>query len=132
MKKLWLVAAFVLAGCTSFSVLDKELPKLVGQPVDVAVNKLGFPNAERNIMGKKVYIWSTTQSGTSIVPTTSYSTAYIGTKPVSAQTTTYSTQDYTLSCTLRLIVDDKGVVRDYDYDGNNGACFAYSSRLTPR
>lgn len=130
MKMLLLVAAFVLAGCTSFSVLDKEMPKLVGQPIDVAVSKLGFPNAEQTIMGKKVYTWSTTETGTSIVPTTSYSTAYVGTTPISAQTTTYSTQDYTLSCTLRVIVDDKGIVQNFNYTGNNGACFTYSNRLT--
>lgn len=129
MKKAMLLLGLVLAGCTSFSVFDKELPKLVGQPIDVAVQQLGFPNAEQVIMGQKVYVWNTSQTGTSIVPTTSFTTANVGTTPVSATTTSYTTQDYNLSCTLRLIVDDRGIIRRYNYSGNNGACFTYSEKL---
>lgn len=129
MRYALLVAMLALIGCTSFSVFDKELPKLVGQPIDVAVQKLGFPNSEQTIMGQKVYTWSTRQTGTSVVPTTSFTTAYVGNTPVSATTTSYTTQDYSMSCVLRLIVDDKGIIRRYSYDGNNGACFTYSDRL---
>jgi hypothetical protein len=124
-----LLLALALAGCTSFSVLDREMPKLVGQPIDVAVQKLGFPNNEQTIMGQKVYTWNTSQSSFSVVPTTSVTTAYVGTVPVQATTTSFTTEDSSLSCVLRLIVDDKGIIRRYTYTGNNGACFTYSNRL---
>lgn len=110
MKKLVLIAACALGGCTALdgpnahTILGAELPKFEGQPVDVAVKKLGFPNDERTIMGKKVYVWFTSRFGT----------------------------NRRLTCEVRLIVDAKDVVRDFDWDGNNGACEYYAGLLTGR
>lgn len=127
MRYLWL--ALLVAGCTSFSVLDEELPKYKGKPIDSLVAKLGFPNAEQTIMGRKVYVWSTSMSYVSVNPTTSTTTGYVGGRPITATSTSYTYSDSNLSCTLRAIVDAQGLIERYAYEGNNGACYTYSDRL---
>lgn len=109
MKRLWaLAAALLLAGCeTSFDVIDKEMPKYIGKPVENLVARLGMPNKEQTIMGRKVYVWST-------------SFGYIG---ISTGAST------TLACTLQVTADDAGNVRRYDLSGNNGACEQFSNGL---
>ncbi len=106
MKKLLLMAPLVLGACTSAPAstsMDTELPKFVGLPVSVAARKLGFPNHEKIIMNRKVYIWRTSlliDSGR-------------------------------LHCEIRLIVDGSDIVQDYDFDGSVGAC-RYFDRLLSR
>lgn len=125
MSRLALMAALLLSGCMSFGVLDEELPKYVGKPISNLVERLGYPNAEQTIMGQKAYIWSTTMQTESVVP--SYTTGYVGTRPIAL--TTYSTESSTMSCTLRVFVTRTDYIMSSGYEGNNGACFRYSSQL---
>lgn len=40
------------------SAIKKSLYKLEGQNLDSAIDRLGLPQAEQSIAGRKVYIWS--------------------------------------------------------------------------
>jgi hypothetical protein len=127
-----LIAVMVLTGCaTSFSVLDATLPTLKGREIGEAVRYLGVPSQEYEIVGKKVYVWSTSMAYVTSGATTSSTTGAVGTTPFRATTTTFGAGTATqLSCTLKLVTAN-GLIEDYDYDGNNGACFRYSDRLKP-
>lgn len=130
MRKWWLAGLVpALAGCMSFDVLDEELPKYTGRPIDSLVERIGYPNAERTIMGRKVYIWSTSMSHVSVTPVQSTSTGYVGLTPVTMTSTTYETSSSRLSCMLRVFVSAQDRIESFDYEGNNGACFRYSNRL---
>jgi hypothetical protein len=59
-----LVGTAVLAGCASQNLIKKGTDQLVGQPIDVAVAKLGMPTEERTIADTKVYVWTTDGEGT--------------------------------------------------------------------
>lgn len=124
-----LACALTLSGCMSFSVLDAEMPKYQGRHIDTLVSKLGLPNAEQQIMGRKVYIWTTSMQHVSIDPVISTTTGYIGTRPISMTSTSYQASSSQLSCTIRVFVDNMNVINGSDYNGNNGACFTYSKRL---
>jgi len=126
MRRWLLVMVFlVMAGCTSFSVLEQEFPKFKGKPVSNLVDRWGYPNAEQSIMGRKVYIWSTSGSYPSTTPT--ITTGYVGSVPVTITNTTLASTNQ--SCTVRVFVDAQDIVTAGDYDGNNGACFYFSDRL---
>lgn len=124
-----IIALFSLLGCTSFSVLDEELPKYTGRHIDSLVEKLGYPNDQTEIMGKTVYIWTNDKTHVSITPTTTTSTGYVGADSVYISSTDYSTSVYNLSCTTRIFVDHNGIIQNAEYNGNNGACYTYSNKL---
>ncbi len=53
-------------GCAS--TLETELPKLVGQPIDHVVAKMGLPTSEQTIMGRKVYVWTNSEQDVDFAP----------------------------------------------------------------
>jgi hypothetical protein len=111
--------------CTSFGDLDENLPKYVGKPVDLIVQRIGLPHGEVNVMNTKSYVWNSQAQGTFVIPTTT--TGYVGTRPV--QLTTYTPQTHHWACTLRIIVDAANIVTNWSYEGNNQACYTFSERL---
>jgi hypothetical protein len=124
MKRL--LVALLVAGCSSTVVLDRELPKLVGQPVDVAVQKLGMPTSEQTIMGRKVYVWSNTEQDVSLAPAFGMTT--MG-GPRTAQTTALVPVATSGTCIVRLAVDDRGIIRSAEHQGDSDACYRWSNRL---
>lgn len=127
--KYVLMAVLLVAGCTSFGVFDEKLPGYVGKPIDALVERIGYPNREQTIMGRKAYIWNTSEQYSSIVPTISTTTGYVGSTPISTQTTAFSSSTDTLSCSIRVFVDSTNRITRYEYNGNNGTCFRYASKL---
>lgn len=128
-SKLILIYALLLTGCvTSFSMLDKELPSL--RTLDDAIAWLGYPTRQYQVAGKDVYEWST--SSTLVMPeiNTANTTGYIGRSSVNVTTssTTYSTNQ--MFCVLRAVAQGKKLI-EWNYDGNNGACYRYANQLKP-
>ena len=124
------LALVALSGCVmSFTVLDAELPKYYGRHIDTLVARIGYPNSEQMLMGRKVYVWTTSMQHVSVTPTTSTSSGYVGTMPVTITGTNYQTNVIQLSCTIRVFVDDANIIQFADYGGNNGACYTYSEPL---
>jgi hypothetical protein len=90
----------MLSGCAGLTFKQKLKP-LVGQPANAMIAKLGFPDRQDQIAGKKVYVWAV--SGAS-------------------EGTTYS-------CTIRAILGDGDIIENIDWGGNEGACENYSDKL---
>lgn len=129
-KWAFLVPCLAMSACaTSFSTLDKALPRLKGHEISEAVRYLGVPSHEYETVGRRVYVWSTTDVNP-FSGTTTNSRGRIGGTPFTATSQTTGGPSERLTCTLR-IVTLNGVIEDYDYTGNNGACFRYSDRLEP-
>lgn len=114
----YLVLMLALTGCSSTVVLDRELPKLVGQPVDVAVSRFGLPTSEQTIMGQRVYAWSNSEQDVSLAPAIG-SRGALALLPVATQG----------ACTVRVAVDAGGIIRRADWQGDSDACYRYSDRL---
>ena len=97
-----LASLFLMAG--TFKTLDRELASLIGQPISVAIDRLGLPDSEAEIAGEKVYTWS-------------------------LSTVTAWTGDAQLSCRIRLSTNSSSIITRKDYFGNRGACSHYSKLL---
>jgi hypothetical protein len=121
-----------LSGCaTSFDTMDKALPSLVGQDISVAAQYLGMPNFQTELMGKRAYVWDNRELMPNFVQTNTNVSGMIGSTPFYGSGTGMSYGGSTqLSCSLRLFTYmDDTIIRTFDYNGNNGACMAFSSRL---
>jgi len=90
----------LLSGCVG-QALQEGLHAYSGQPASALFSKLGLPTAEQTIAGRKVYIWTTSN----FVEGTNY------------------------GCKLRVNVDPHDNIVGGDWDGNNGGCAVFASRL---
>lgn len=100
MKVAALVALSLLAGCTSFAKLGPQLAELRGRPLQVAFDRYGIPNREYEVAGQKAYEWTTTGAN-----------PFNPTGPMTG-------------CAIRVMAAD-GIIKATNYDGQNGACFAF-------
>ncbi len=124
-----LVAALpLLAACASFDALDQGLATLKGQNRDVAIARLGFPDEQREIAGKDVYIWQ--RGGMWYSPGGYYggcSDRYGGIRSMSCVGFAPSIVD--AHCTVRVIADKSGTIVDADRSGDPQTCEYYARRL---
>ena len=121
----WLIAVtfvFVATSCATFDNIEAGLNSLVGRDITDAINVLGYPDGEREVVGKKVYTWHTSQFGSYSLPRTSYDTGYVGSVPFSYTATTYTTQIYHYQCNIDLIVEDGWQIISWQLAGNVGGC----------
>jgi hypothetical protein len=100
----------LLAGCAT-AQLNKGLQNLMGQPVSVLVSAWGYPQGEREIMGRKLYIWSADR-GAVAVP-------MYGGGAFAAR----------LACTVEVGVDSREIITSYQWNGNNGGCAGLARRI---
>lgn len=116
-----------LAGCVpstaAFDVLAAELPGYNGRPVAALVDRLGYPDDERRIMGQTTYIWQTSEDQVSVYNSPSLVPGYGFDRNVRVTKT---------QCRIRVRVDDAGVITWWGYDGDNDACRTYARRLDRR
>ena len=97
---LAIVASLSLAACALSTIKDK-MPSYTGMPAKILFERLGYPTAEQNVAGSKAYIWTTNR----FVEGTSY------------------------GCKIRVIVDAQDNITNWDFEGNEGGCGPYASRL---
>ncbi|SCW76999.1 hypothetical protein SAMN02927900_04748 [Rhizobium mongolense subsp. loessense] len=128
-KTLALISLAVASGCTTMEDAKPAMQSLKGQPVQAAFAKLGYPDAEQNIAGKKIYVWNTSSSGTYTVPTTNTATTYVNGQAIYSTVQGTRTESYDYSCKLRLIASQGGIIENWDWDGNIGGCERYAARL---
>lgn len=121
-----LLLILAASACVSFAEMEEELEEFKGQHINVAVAKLGVPDGERVIVGRKIYVWARQETRTNTSPQTSSTHGLFGGHHT---TTTYSTQKYQESCKIELVVDDSDIVVSYSVDGDLQTCQIYANRL---
>lgn len=125
------VLALVMTGCTG-KIIQENMDRMVGLPADRVFDKLGLPDAESEVAGRKFYIWETSNQGFFSAPLFSAGTVFSSDgSPLTHYTyTTFNQVDYNRSCKLRVFVDALDVVTTYDYEGNEGGCYVFANQLS--
>lgn len=129
-----LVTVFLLSACTStFSTLEKGIPRFVGKDITYAIKYLGYPDDEVTVAGKKVYVWRDSFTSTGTV--TSYGPQYVTTyapngRVASNSITVQENTPVTFSgdCKIRLVTSKEKVV-DANFEGNGFGCDKYVDRV---
>lgn len=128
---LTFIIVALLNGCAmSFDTFNQTLPKLKGKDIGVSINYLGIPDHEYMVAGKKVYVWTTSETNPFPATVTTTTTGNAGNQSFNATSTSYIPDNRRLSCTIKMLTEDD-IVRRIEYEGNNGTCFTYSNRLKP-
>lgn len=130
LKILPVLALITLSACMSFETIEQAWPSLKGKNIQVAIDHLGIPNGKYTIDGRDVYVWSTSETYTSMVPTTSSTYGTVGNTGFNALSTSYQPKTSQLSCEIKILTTQR-VMERIEYSGNNGACLTYSERLKP-
>ncbi|KEO91528.1 hypothetical protein EH31_02335 [Erythrobacter longus] len=123
------IGALSLAGCATFSNMETGLNTLMGQPLQAAIDTLGYPQGQMHVGEDTVYGWG--REFTVNMPQYQTSNTYgqVGGTSFSANTgtTTYVPTNY--NCNVRIAVGPDNRIKNWEFDGNIGGCEAYSSRL---
>ena len=125
-KLLKAIAVLALAGCVTPDQINAGARSFEGKSYKEAFAALGFPDQEQKIADHTVYIWSNRNAGSYTVPTTETATTYVGGQTVYTTVQGTKTESYDWNCTLRLVVDPKGIVIEAKADGNIGGCQRYA------
>lgn len=123
-------AAFIaalLCGCGLS--MEKSLKPLVGQNIDVAVAKLGYPDSQRTTPGDTIYLWSTqTQSSARMFTSTGGGmVGRVGGDPGMMNSYAGATVPLTAICNIRMAVDTSNTIKRYAWQGND--CGVYLRAL---
>jgi hypothetical protein len=120
-----LVAAAALGGCASGGmgggVMNGIMASWQGATLDEAIAAWGYPHAERNIAGRRIFVWDRSLRLT--MPATASTTGTAqrigGTTYYSGTTTTVGGGTSDWSCTRMLEVNADNKVVSWQWEGNN-------------
>ena len=115
--------ALALAGCAGPSLDERMLPT-IGRPAPEIFAKIGFPDAEDTVAGRRFYRWETRSSGAYILPQSDLATVYGPDGPETWIVRTYERQPYSYFCKFRVFVDAQDRIAGYDFEGDGCATFA--------
>ena len=115
------------AGCVTTGATPPDVGAFKGQRGEPVLAKLGPPDSQERTAAGTVYRWHT-QIRQEAVPVRTAVTTYESGLPVTTERTTF--QRETELCTLLLVVDSAGVVRDFTRDGSRQACAPLLDRLS--
>lgn len=132
MKKLFLLftlASFALSGC---GYMNKGLQELSnGGTLEDATMVLGIPNGKYPVgENSDVYWWGSSTQRSYYQPVTQGVTGFVGSTPISAQTTSYVLQTGTTMCEIKLLVNrPTHKIIQWQWRGNMNECMPYAVRL---
>lgn len=132
MKK-FLMSVLFLSACT-FQYMDEGLSSLNGQPIQIAITVLGYPDGQVTVGDTVVYIWNNSESYTYDVPyseITNYtvSSMELGTAFLSGISRGFQTQTIEGSCRIKIAVNSYGYIIHTEYKGSALGCERYADRL---
>lgn len=131
MKRLILLALsfILLSGCANFEKMDMTLNMMKGKDKSLPFKVLGYPDGSYKIDKDIIYVWQRTEGG--VLATSDSYTSYGTVNGKYASATTYGTV-YTptnYSCRIKIVTDSKGIIKDYDFDGDQAGCYPYIRQL---
>lgn len=133
MKKYCLIILCLLFSIPAFagtrSFMEKCLNSWLGYSIDSLINVWGYPNNEKEIAGKHIYIWN--KSNTAYIPQSSYTNGNVntiantygnsiyGNSYINSTTTTYGGYNVTYYCNRIIEVDEDNKIINWQWEGNN-------------
>lgn len=129
MRYAFLVLISILAACAT-TRLNDGLQKLMGQNIRDAVDLLGYPDGQREMMGDKIYIWSSSHDAALPLMTTSNTRGMVGNTPVYGTTTNTNWVPINFNCTVQLGTDAHGTIKNFQWSGNQDGCRAYANAVS--
>ena len=139
-KYLILGLSLFLSACSTVRQdMDNGLSAMPDKHIDTLISKIGFPTGEREIAGRKLYVWDVNHTVSYALPTTSSTTGTMNTFGLggnafgtySGTTTNWIPQVSTYHCTINVEVDDADIILTVEYSGNSGGCKRYAAALRP-
>lgn len=134
MKGMFLLFSLLLLSACVTDQLDNGFARLRGQPLSVAIDRLGVPTSERTLAGRHVYTWTTSQMVSTYQPSSTVSTVKV---PTGTGKSTYSgtsiggtTVQTNATCKIDIEVDSREIIRNASYDGEVRACGIYAQALS--
>ena len=121
--------ALLLGGCAA-EIIEEKMQPLIGQPASQVFEKLGIPDAENVVAGRRFYVWETQDSGSILLPQQSTGTVYSGYGTSTYTYTTFVPMVYNHACKFRVFVDSKDRITTYDFGGDEGGCSSFASKLS--
>ena len=124
------ILALLLVGCAG-EIIQEKMQLMIGGPASDVFAKLGLPDAEGEVVGRKFYVWGTQTTGSYTVPQYNTGTIYSpygGTSTYSY--TTYQQHSYNYLCKIRVFVDSQDRVTTFDFEGNEGGCSTFAQQLS--
>jgi hypothetical protein len=118
-----LFALAPLGGCASDQI-NTAPTSLVGENIQVAVRRLGYPDQKRDVLGATLYIWRSDNVMAMPLANTTTTPRMVGVAPTMA---TYATTPE--DCVLELGVDSNGTITTWRWSGEMIGCEAYVREL---
>ena len=145
-----LALAVFLTGCAvqtfpTMGVLREGLSSMVGAPVKALVGKIGYPESDLTVGGRKVYTWDHRKAFTYLVPETicrervvehsisNRPRAPVRRKVIKECSTVQMEKTVLHHCTIKVETDEAETITGYSFDGNADGCeyFAVVFRNLP-
>ena len=135
--------ALLLTGCAvqtfpTMGVLREGLAGMVGAPVEALVERMGYPESDVSVGGRKVYTWDHRKAFTYLVPETVCRDEVVfhprGRREVRRVCETHQVERTVLHhCTIKVEADEAEEITGYSFDGNADGCehFAVVFRNLP-
>jgi len=130
MRTLIITSALCLTGCLSAGNMDSGLDRLVGQPIQVATDRLGPPSGQTEAAGGKSYFW--VSNGADLRVSTADPPSKFGTvspTDMVADPSPTSSATYSQRCWVRVNAGADGKITDFQWSKNTGGCAAFAARL---
>ena len=135
--RLAALVAFVLlaSGCftSAKQMFQENMDCMAGLPASSLFDRLGIPESEGQVAGRKFYVWDTYNSGSISIPQQHTGTLYNPYSQPFSSTYTYTTYQqvqYSHFCKFRVFVDSQDRIITYDFEGNEGGCRRLASQLS--
>jgi len=121
-------ASALLTGCAT-AQLNRGLQGLMGQKIQAAVARMGYPDGQREMMGDTIYVWSTNHQAIMPLMTNSTTTGLVGGTPVYGSTNSMNFVPVAAQCTVQIATTPDGTIKSYEWAGNQIGCRRYSSEF---
>ncbi len=135
--------ALLLTGCAvqtfpTMGVLREGLSSMVGAPVEILVQQIGYPESDVSVGGRKVYTWDHRKAFTYLAPETICRDEIVfhprGRREVRRVCETHQVEKTVLHhCTIKVEADEAENIIGFSFDGNADGCerFAAAFRNLP-
>lgn len=121
----------LLVGCET-AAIERNLAAAHGKDVEEIISRIGLPDTERVVAGRKMYVWDRRVQAVVPLMSSSTTTGFVGTTPVTANSMQTNYVPAAFYCQIRIVVDANNRIIASDLDGNQGGCARYANMLSRR